>query len=204
MPGTDPHPLLTPVAAHFDRFRNLVGATEATDRQGQGMELNQAYAWIVEVLCRIKPCNKVMYVGNGGSAAIASHLAIDVSRNGGIPALCFNDGAALTCMANDFGYDQVFARQLAMHALQGDVLIAISSSGQSPNILNAVRVANERGCHLITLSGFRPDNPLRQLGDINLFVADTHYGHVEVSHLILAHSMLDLYIEATASSGVKI
>ena len=72
---------------------------------------------------------KMMFIGNGGSAAIASHMAIDFTKNGGMPALCFNDGAALTCLGNDFGYEEVFAGQLRAHARKGDVLFAISSSG---------------------------------------------------------------------------
>jgi D-sedoheptulose 7-phosphate isomerase len=133
-----------------------------------------------------------MFIGNGGSASIASHCAIDYSKNGGIRSLCFNDGAALTCLANDLGYEQVFAQQVDMHARPGDVLVAISSGGASPNILRAVEVARQRGCFVISLSGFAADNPLRSLGDLNYHVPASRYGFVEITHLALCHAILDL------------
>ena len=87
--------------------------------------------------------NKIIFIGNGGSAGIASHLAIDFSKNGGLRALAFNDPSALTCLGNDLGYENVFAKQLEFHARPGDLLIAISSSGTSPNILSAVKEARD-------------------------------------------------------------
>lgn len=136
--------------------------------------------------------NKLMFIGNGGSAGISSHVAIDYSKNGGIRSTAFNDGAALTCLGNDLGYENVFAKQVDLHARTGDVLIAISSSGKSPNILNAVEVARERGCTVLTLSGFGADNPLRKVGDYNFYVDSNEYGFVEISHLALIHAILDL------------
>src|SRR5262245_65309265 len=79
--------------------------------------------------------NTIMFIGNGGSAGIASHLAIDFAKNGGLRALALNDAAALTCLGNDLGYEAVFAKQLDFHARPGDMLIAISSSGMSANII---------------------------------------------------------------------
>ena len=134
----------------------------------------------------------MIFIGNGCSAAIASHMAIDYTKNGGIRAMAMNDGSALTCLSNDLGYENVFAKQLEMHARQGDLLVAISSSGSSENILPAVGTARERGCAVITLSGFSPNNPLRQMGDLNLYVPSGEYGFVEVTHLSLCHAMLDL------------
>lgn len=135
---------------------------------------------------------KLMFIGNGGSASIASHMAIDYAKNGGLRALAFNDGSALTCLGNDLGYDQVFAAQIEMHGNAGDVLIAISSSGHSPNILRAVKCARSKGCFVLTLSGFGADNPLRRMGDFNLYVPSTTYGLVEITHHALCHAILDL------------
>ena len=136
--------------------------------------------------------NKLMFIGNGGSAGIASHMAIDYSKNGGIRSLAFNDGAALTCIGNDLGYDNVFAKQVDLHARPGDLLVAISSSGKSMNILKAADTARERGCTVYTFSGFGADNPLRTYGDLNFYVNSGEYGFVEISHLALIHSILDL------------
>lgn len=136
--------------------------------------------------------NCTFFVGNGGSAGICSHLATDFSKNGGMRALAFNDGAVLTCLGNDFGYEHVFAKQIEWHAQRGDILVAISSSGQSANILNAVRSARSRGCDVYTLSGFKPDNPLRRLGELNIYLANSQYGFVEIGHLAVMHAVLDI------------
>lgn len=132
----------------------------------------------------------VLWVGNGGSAALASHFAVDVF-NAGIRSTAFNDPSMLTCFGNDCGYDQVFARPLSLFANPGDVLIAISSSGRSPNILAAVAAARARGCAVITLSGFAADNPLRGLGDWNFHVPSAAYGPVETVHAIIGHALVD-------------
>ena len=129
--------------------------------------------------------------GNGGSAAIASHMAIDYSKNGRLPSLAFNDGAALTCLGNDLGFENVFAEQLKLHARPGDLVFAISSSGSSPNILAAVQQAQEVDCQVVTLSGFSPDNPLRKEGLLNWYVNSPEYGFVELSHLVICHLILD-------------
>jgi D-sedoheptulose 7-phosphate isomerase len=146
----------------------------------------------------------VFFIGNGGSAGIASHMAIDFTKNGGYRALAFNDGAYLTCLGNDLGFDQVFAKPLEMHARKGDVLIAISSSGRSANILNGVDTAKARGCQVITFSGFTSDNPLRARGDVNFFLASGEYGFVEVGHLALIHTILDLSMGwGNKSAGIQ-
>ena len=113
---------------------------------------------------------KVIYIGNGGSASIASHMAADLWKNGGVKALCFNDPALLTCLANDLGYENVYSAPVEGFAEKGDVVVAISSSGRSPNILKACEAAIKKGCVLVTLSGFNPDNPLRSMGAINFYV----------------------------------
>ncbi|HAM59185.1 MAG TPA: phosphoheptose isomerase, partial [Candidatus Rokubacteria bacterium] len=123
--------------------------------------------------------------------AIASHQAVDYWKNGGMRAVAFNDPSLLTCVSNDFGYRHVFAKPIEMFADAGDALIAISSSGQSENILRGVEAARRARCRVITLSGFRPDNPLRRLGELNFWVPTDSYGHVEITHLAICHSVVD-------------
>jgi len=135
---------------------------------------------------------KVMFIGNGGSMGIAAHMAVDFSKNGGIRAMAFGDSAVLTCLGNDFGYADVFSRQIEWHGGASDVLIAISSSGESANILKGVRTARLKGSRIVTFSGFREDNPLRQTGDVNFYVRADEYGFVEVAHQSLLHAMLDV------------
>ncbi len=135
--------------------------------------------------------DKVIFVGNGGSAAIASHMATDYSKNGNVRSLALNDSSMLTCLGNDLGYERVFAKQIELHARPGDLVIAISSSGRSANIINAVAAARAAGCAVVTFSGFKPDNPLRGLGDINFYIASDRYGFVEIGHLTICHAILD-------------
>jgi D-sedoheptulose 7-phosphate isomerase len=135
--------------------------------------------------------NKLIFVGNGGSAAIASHMATDYSKNGDVRSIALNDSAMLTCLGNDLGYERVFAKQIELHARPGDLVIAISSSGRSANILNAVKAARSAKCTVVTFSGFTDDNPLRGLGDINFYIASDRYGFVEIGHLTICHAILD-------------
>ncbi len=178
---------------YLDALAQITGSTEATGPNRHPMPIDEAVDWAVARARRAHADgNKLMFVGNGGSAAIASHLAIDFSKNGGMRAMAFNDGAALTCLGNDLGYENVFAHQVEWHGRAGDLLVAISSSGCSPNILNAVAAARRGGVDVLTLSGFRPDNPLRAMGEVNLYVPSCAYGFVEISHLTLGHAILDL------------
>jgi D-sedoheptulose 7-phosphate isomerase len=135
--------------------------------------------------------NRIYLVGNGGSAAIASHSAIDLLKNGNIPATAFNDASLLTCISNDIGFEDVFAKPIEMLAREGDLVICISSSGRSANIIKAANTAKAKGCSVLTLSGFEPDNPLRTLGNINFFVPSFSYGFLEIIHQYILHCILD-------------
>lgn len=138
---------------------------------------------------------KVIFVGNGGSAAIASHMANDFSKNGGVRSICFSDSAQLTCLSNDYGYDQVYAKSIEMLAQPQDVLVAISSSGKSSNILNAVQAAKTKKCKIFTFSGFDTNNPLRKSGAVNFYVPSHAYGVVELTHMIICHAAVDFICE---------
>lgn len=144
---------------------------------------------------------KLMFIGNGGSAAIASHLAVDYWKNGGLPALAFNDAALLTCISNDFGYERVFAEPIQRFGRPGDLLVAVSSSGRSPNILRGVEVGRKVGCQVVTLSGFDDSNALRRTGDLNFYVPSHSYGIVEITHLSLLHAILEEGILAREDRG---
>ena len=181
---------------YFREFVRAIEEVKCTGSSGEALSRAEAYDRALDLsLKATKRDNKLIFIGNGGSAAIASHMAIDFSKNGNMPAVCFNDGAALTCLGNDFGYEEVFSRQLGFHARPGDVLYAISSSGRSPNILRAVEAARRLDCHVVTMSGFRADNPLRTMGEVNFHVALEEYGIVEVAHTALIHAVVDLKIK---------
>lgn len=178
---------------YFKTLGTLAAAAQITDAKGKLVASSQAYEAATRLIRQTHDKgNKLMFIGNGGSAGISSHCAIDYSKNGGIRSTAFNDGAALTCLGNDLGYENVFAKQVDLHARGGDLLMAISSSGKSPNILKACDVARGRGCMIYTFSGFGADNPLRTKGDLNFYVNSGEYGFVEITHLALIHSILDL------------
>ncbi len=181
------------ISEYFQHLGKVGAATQASDAAGKEIDLQDGIARAVTLALATKTRGtRVMFIGNGGSAGIASHMATDWLKNGGFSATCFNDGATLTCLANDLGYDQVFSAQLERHARAGDLLFAISSSGNSASILNAVTVARRVGVDVITLSGFKPENPLRKTGDLNFWLPDGHYGFVEIGHLAICHAVLDM------------
>ncbi len=169
-----------------------------TDHYGNNLDfclgIDKAAELIVK---RTAAGNKLMFIGNGASAAISSHMSTDYWKNGGMRAVAFNDGALLTCISNDFGYEQVFEKPIGMFADPADILIAISSSGQSKNILLGVEAARRKSCEILTLSGFKPDNPLRSLGDYNFYVPAHQYGPVEIVHHAVCHCLLDVIIMST-------
>lgn len=181
-------------ATHYIKnLSDLLNGVKVTDPKGFPLDLdtavNRTIALIRDFSARGK---KLMFIGNGGSAAIASHEAVDFSKNGKIRSMCFNEASLLTCLGNDYGYEFVFERALDIFADRGDVLIAISSSGRSPNILKAVAKARELECAVITFSGFSGENPLRRSGDFNYYVGSDKYGCVELLHQTLLHMILDI------------
>ena len=134
---------------------------------------------------------KVFFIGNGGSAGIAVHMTADFLKNGRMRAVDMYGAATITCLGNDYGYEYIFSKQLELLADEGDVLIAISSSGNSPNILLAADMMKMCGGTVVTLTGFREDNKLRQKGDYNLYVPSMEYGIVESIHNRILQQVVD-------------
>lgn len=133
----------------------------------------------------------IFFLGNGGSNSICSHMMEDFMKLAGYPTYSFSDAALITCYANDFGYDKAMAEWLKVFFTEADLLVAISSSGESVNILNAVKYAKDKGGKVITLSGFRSENSLKQLGDINFHIDVSSYGIAECYHQVILHIILD-------------
>lgn len=174
------------------QFARLVDNSVFTDRQGQNLDGEAVIGQVLAEFERVKQKQaKVIILGNGGSAAIASHVITDLRNVGDLCALTLHEAAPLTCFTNDFGYEQAFAKQIAAFAYPEDLLIAISSSGQSPNIINAAQVANDKGLAVMTLSGFKADNPLRAMGRWNVWLDSSDYGMVELGHLFVLHHITD-------------
>ena len=158
-----------------------------------GLNESRYDEWIRRIVHHMENSNSGMtyFIGNGGSAAIAMHMTTDFLKNGGLRTHSMHDPTTLTCLGNDYGYEHVFDKQLEIIASPGDVLVAISSSGNSPNIVNAVCTAKKKSCTVITLSGFREDNPIRKMGDYNLYVPSMEYGIVESVHNAVLQQVVD-------------
>jgi len=184
----------------FENFIKILRAPEVNfscDRLLAGRTLEEGIEGAVNLISKqcIDSGRKLFFVGNGGSAAIASHQALDFFLNLNIDSRAFSDGSFLTCMANDFGFENVFARPISVIAKEGDVLAAISSSGKSADILKAVEIAKKKKCHVITMSGFKANNPLRKTGDVNFYVPSNSYRYVEAAHSLYWDFILELLID---------
>jgi D-sedoheptulose 7-phosphate isomerase len=182
----------TKATDYFQSLTSLLLETQITDKAGATLSLDDGSQQAVNLMLKAGVANKMMVVGNGGSAAIASHVHNDLCKAVGVKALVFTEVPLLTALSNDLGYNEAYEQQVRLWATPGDVLIAISSSGQSKNILQAVNEATKLGCSVITFSGFQPNNPLRQLGTLNFYIASDLYGFVELNHANLLHFLTDL------------
>lgn len=134
---------------------------------------------------------QLFFVGNGGSAGIAVHMTADFLKNGKMRTVDLYGVPTLTCFANDYGYEYVFGKQIELLADPGDLLVAISSSGNSPNILRAADTMREIGGSIVTFTGFTEDNKLRAKGDRNLYVPSSEYGIVESIHNQILQQVVD-------------
>lgn len=183
---------LNAVSQHFSQVLAQMEASAA----GCDVAVDDAISMVLDRLQTVRQNGgTVLIIGNGGSAAVAAHIQNDLVNKGRVRAQVLHEPSLMTCMSNDYGYDAAFARLVALYARRGDLLIAISSSGKSANILAAVEAARSAEASVLTLSGFGTDNPLRQQGDINFWSPSADYGEVEISHVFLLHSIADFLAE---------
>ena len=168
---------------YFEQYRATVLQADVLDQ-------------LVELRDRLRKTHarggKVILAGNGGSAAMASHCAVDFTKVGGIRAINFNEADLITCFANDYGYERWVEKALESYADAGDCVILISSSGKSPNIVNAARAAKARGLEVVTFTGFEAGNPLRAEGALNFWVNSRSYNVIEMTHHIWLLAVCDL------------
>ena len=138
--------------------------------------------------------NKLMFAGNGASASISAHGAVDFTKQGGVRAVTFNEANIITCFSNDFGYDHWVSEAVRFYGKKDDVLVLISVSGESPSVVNAAKLAKEREIQVVTFSGRYANNALRSLGDINFWVDSHAYNIVECIHMIWVTTVIDALI----------
>ncbi len=137
---------------------------------------------------------RIFFIGNGGSNSISSHMYEDFGKMARFETFAFSDAALITCYANDYGYENAFAEWLKLYFKKGDLLVAISSSGNSPNIVYAVDTALNIEGNVVTLSGFDADNKIKSKGHVNFHIPHKSYGIVECYHQVILHIVLDQYM----------
>lgn len=150
---------------------------------------------ILDAVKLVKLHKRIFFIGNGGSNSICSHMMEDFAKVLKYESFSFSDPALITCFANDYGYEHAMVEWLKVYFKPGDLLVAISSSGNSPNINNAVDHVNALNANVITLSGFGKDNKLSKKGRINFYLNASSYGIVECYHQVILHTILDIINE---------
>lgn len=161
--------------------------------QGVQASRESCFHFAEKLLIDVKQASKkVVIIGNGGSFAIASHISQDIINKLKTSSLIINDPSLITCISNDAGYENVFSQPLNVLLNEQDLLIAISDSGESANILKSIQVAKQKNCKIIALSAFKPTNSLHNIGaDIAIHVPTFYYSIAEVTHLAILHAWVD-------------
>ncbi len=137
---------------------------------------------------------KILIFGNGGSAAIASHVSVDLTKNAKIRSVNFNESDLITCFSNDYGYERWIEKAVDFYADKNDTLVLISSSGKSKNMINACKAARRKKIKVISLTGHIKNNPLSKIADLSLWIDSKAYNFVENTHQIWLLTICDLII----------
>lgn len=181
----------------IEKLESYLARVSFIEKRGKYLEADEGFAiwrdWAIELR---KKRNVCYLIGNGASASIASHMACDLAKNALLHTQVFSDLSLVTAMGNDLGYDFVYSEPLKARGEKGDLLVAISSSGESQNILNAVSTASKLGIKVVTLSAMNKNNRLRASGDINIHIEAQDYGHAETCHAAILHYWMDIISRA--------
>ena len=157
-------------------------------------EIEACYSQVEDLKNVLLSSGRCIILGNGGSSAVASHISQDYTKFLKIKTQTFSDASRLTCYSNDYGYENAYSTFVNDYAEEGDVVVLISSSGNSKNIINAAIAANKIGCKIVTLTGFEPHNALRELDlpcrKVDMHVNSHSYGIVENVHQIFLHAVI--------------
>lgn len=190
------------LSARLAHFARLVAETVCTDSNDTPLPLEAGLQDTVRLLAATHGSDGTIYLlGNGGSAAIVSHVQTDLVNAAGLRAFTLHESSLLTCMANDRSYPAAFSEILKrLRPKATDFLLIVSSSGRSQNLVNAADTFLNHGGRVITLTGFANDNPLRRLGQINLWIDSDDYGLVECAHQFLLHNLTDRLADFTKST----
>lgn len=177
----------------------------SVDKRGKEMESDEGFRTWAEQIVKVRRSEgRVYLIGNGASASMASHFCADMSKNGHLNTQVFTDSALMSAVANDMGFEWVFADPLRRRGKKGDMLIAMSCSGLSPNIIKAVDVANRLEIYTVTMSASDEENPLRTIGRLNFFVPARSYGDAESCYaIIMQHLLNQVSIDESKTVEIK-
>lgn len=182
---------------YFDLILGALNDSIVTDSQNRQMSIDDGLLLWAEKAKYVKDKRKglIFFCGNGASASMAEHMSHDWFQNAQINTTTCSEISHITAISNDLSYDEVFSYRVKRILSERDILVGISSSGNSQNIVNAIQAAKDNGAFTITLSGKKADNKIRRMGDINFYVSLETYGEVESAHAVLLHAALDFYLD---------
>lgn len=182
---------------YFDLIRNGLEKMIVTDKEGNELTFDQGFAIWADVARKIqKETNGlIFFCGNGASASMAEHMSHDWFQNAVINTTTCAEVSHITAISNDLSYEDVYSYRVKRIISEKDMLVGISSSGNSPNIKKAIEAAKENGAFTISISGKKEDNKIRQIADLNFYVPLETYGEVESAHAILLHCALDYFLD---------
>ncbi|WP_026498558.1 D-sedoheptulose-7-phosphate isomerase [Butyrivibrio sp. WCD2001] len=184
---------------HNEYLKDVIRLLESVviTQKGKELSYSDGIERMINILCATRQAHRqLFFAGNGGSAAIAEHMTADYLKNAHMRTVSLYDSPVLTCLGNDYGYEYVFSKQLDMMAERGDLLIAISSSGNSQNIVNAIDIVRQLRGTVITFTGFESSNRVRKMGDINVYVPCCSFGKVESIHQLILQQVADEIMSA--------
>lgn len=184
--------------AWLNNLARTLTSIQVTDKKGKMISPDQGFFELTEkTLHTLKTRTHMYFIGNGASATMASHIAADLCKNGRVKCQVLTDPAIATAVVNDCGGEEIFAEPLKVLGEPGDTLVAVSSSGASPNILKAIEVAKSIGMNIITFSAMKLNNPLRKTGDLNFYIPAEDYGFAESGHATIMHYWVDMFLQMT-------
>ena len=187
---------LTDLEIYTDEIISGIREAIASDGRNTVIEIGTALnAWVDKTKALAEDRGVVFFCGNGASATMAEHMSHDCFQNADLLTYSVSETSHITAISNDISFEEIFAYRIRKMCGINDMLITISSSGNSPNIIKAINAAREKGMYVVTISGKSKDNKARKLGDLNFYVPLDTYGLVESAHAVLLHCWLDLYLE---------
>jgi D-sedoheptulose 7-phosphate isomerase len=185
----------TNLFSYIDNLQTLIHSSEGL-WHGERLPIADTMdRWVTETRKAAEADRHFFFIGNGASATMAEHFGFDAMKNGKLKTVCFAETAYLTAISNDLSFTDVFLLKLEHLAEPGDILISISSSGNSSNIVRSLEYAKECKILCVTLSAMKNDNKSRMLGDLSIWVPAQTYGLAESAHSAIMHCWLDMYLE---------